>query len=211
MSIQYIRGSFIIQTPLGNDDSFYDASLNGDRLISRVQKTNNVTPPIVANRFALSCIVQGDGIAWINLGTVAVPAWGVIGTVLNLTRVLTPAEVNAIGTNPITLVPAPGPDLLIVPTILTVKNDFVSTPYAGTPTDLSLRFFNGSSLSVVAAASSSLLLSASTIKLNLGTPAGSGSTVNSDRSITVSNVTGVNPTAGDSPITIYMEYKIIAF
>ncbi len=78
--INYIRGKITLKTTLSFDDSLYDASVNGDGLISRVNKSNNVTPLILPNIFAYSCIVQGIGVAWINQGTVLIPVWAVIGT-----------------------------------------------------------------------------------------------------------------------------------
>lgn len=194
-------------------DDLKNVGLNEFGLITCGQKTTAGAPDTTAGKYIAACIIEneGDSTLYFNSGSTAVPVWTPLGSSLSLTRVLTPAEVQAIGTSPITLIAAPGAGLLIVPTIITIKNDFVSTPYVGSGADLSLRIVNNGVLSTIAAVSSNLLLSASSVKYNLGTPAGSGSLVNSNTPVSITNVTGVDPTAGDSPITIYMEYKIITF
>lgn len=114
MSINYIRGIITIQTPGGFDATLYDASLNGDQLISRVNKIDNVTPVTVANVFSYSCIVQGVGVAWINQGTPALPVWAVISTGSSgggsVPTEVTPAGavdgINTVFTLPIALLPS---------------------------------------------------------------------------------------------------------
>lgn len=204
MSIQYIRGQ------LSFDPTLYDASLNNDGLISRVQKSDATAPGIIANKFALSCIVQGDGVVYSNTGTVAVPIWTPLGSPLSLTRILSSAEILSIGTNPLILFPAPGVGLSTVITTVYTKTNFATTPYVGTNSDLQMRVtYVGTPTAIAANIPGSVLLATTDVITNVATPPGSAGLIQENTDIQISNTTGVNPTVGDSSVTLYVEYKII--
>lgn len=105
MSIQYIRGNLIDLDP-----TLFDASLNNDGLIVRVSKTDNIAPPTTANKFALSCIVQGDGVAFINTGTTVIPVWNQLSTDGDFTvsGTLTAGMINSLST-PVQILPSAQP------------------------------------------------------------------------------------------------------
>ena len=130
MSIQYIRGQL---TDI--DSTLYDASLNEDGLIVRVSKTNAIAPLPTPNIFALSCLVQGDGTAWFNTGTVAIPVWTAVGTVSgpSVSGTITSPEILALRLNPVTILPAPGVGFAYFVVSARAKLNYGTAPYVPNP------------------------------------------------------------------------------
>ncbi len=70
MSIQYTRG------PLSFEPALFDASLNGQGLITECQKSTTGAPAATAGKFIPGALVTAsNSVIWQNTGTTASPVW----------------------------------------------------------------------------------------------------------------------------------------
>lgn len=120
--------------------------------------------------------------------------------VTTLSTTLSSAEILALFATPITLVPAQGANKAIVPTSITLKFKYNSVAYA---TNTNLEFKIGGT--VIGGYSSFLAGTASKYALITGF-ANSVSAFNSALQI---NVATGNPTAGNSTVTIVVQYFVL--
>lgn len=128
------------------------------------------------------------------------------GAVQSVTRTLTSAEILAIHTTPIVIIPAQGAGTTIVFIQGTYSMSYNTTPYA---TDITLRIFNGVNVAGQdggALAATDDYLSVRGMMQNFSTTGGVSLYENVD--ITVSTPTS-NPTAGDSDVTITLFYSVV--
>jgi len=205
MSIQYRRGQLN-----DIDSTLYDASLNNDGLIIRVSKTDNIAPPIIANKFALSCIVQGDGIVFTNTGTVAVPFWSSFITNgitpdLVVTGSLSAAEILTLFSAQTQILPPPGLGLAYLPTYTQARYNFGTAPYAVNPGS-SIRLVIGTT--VFSIYQNNQFLGSLSDQSIAGIVAGPGFLLQENTSMDFTATTG-DPTLGDGTIDYEIHYKII--
>lgn len=130
--------------------------------------------------------------------------------VFNSKTVFTPAQVKAFNTSPQDLIPAPGAGKITQIMYVLAGIDYVSTPYA-THTELAI-YCQGAN-----AATNSLTANSAILPVTASSKGffGGGSGVNPSVDAVFANAPikitalGGNPTAGDSPLTIYSTYLII--
>ena len=122
---------------------------------------------------------------------------------------LTSAQILALNTTPITLVPAPGAGRAIIPINVVARLTYNSVAYA-TNTSMEIRYTNGSG-TVLTSASLAALLTAVANKTQAVDMTGSEFTALPNAPIVVDVATG-NPTAGNSTVeftVFYMEVDAI--
>lgn len=117
---------------------------------------------------------------------------------------LTSAQLLALATTSIELVPVPDAGHIVQVLSAIGRLDFNSSPYVGS-LNLSL-VYNGSTTPVL---SNNALFGSSAVEIETFDIPASNISLVPDASVHISNITGVNATGGDSPITIYITYKII--
>lgn len=204
MSIQYTRGK------LSFDQTLYDASLNNDGLIIRVSKTDNVAPQILADKFALSCIVQGDGVSYMNTGTVAVPVWGIISTDGSITTsgILTSSQILSLVSSPTTVVPAGGVGFAYFVTSWKFKFIPGSTPYTINGPAF-LRINNSAGTTIFAQVQQSGFLNSLSEITRYNEVGGIVGFILDDNTGLVIEGTSADPTLGDGTLEYEIKYKII--
>lgn len=119
-------------------------------------------------------------------------------------RTLTPTEVKALFTTPITLVPAAGSGNIITVNRILFWSTFVSVAYTGANA-LEFRYTNASGAKVTAD------IAAATLNFSAGTKRASVAGITAEfepvaNSPIVVCVPTANPGAGNSPITLIVEY-----
>lgn len=205
MSIQYIRGNLI-----DIDQTLYDASLNNDGLIIRVSKTDNIAPSITPNKFALSCIVQGSGVSFMNTGTVAVPVWSLISTDGSFTTsgTLTSSQILSLVSSPTTVVPAGGVGFAYFVTSWKLKFIPGTIPYTINGPAF-LRINNSAGTTVFAQVQQSGFLTSVADITRYNEVGGVVGFILDDNTGLVIEGTSADPTLGDGTLEYEIKYKII--
>lgn len=131
-----------------------------------------------------------------------------------VTRVtLTPAQVKALFTTPITLVPQPGRLSVIIVDSITCRLAYAGTAYASLH-NLEFHYTDGNGQQVTDAVPASFLSSTSSAYYHAPAVSGSfapvaGNSATNGRIVAFVNT--ANPTLGTSPITIVVKYRIVPF
>lgn len=128
-------------------------------------------------------------------------------------RVVTNAEVKALASTKIELVPAQGADTLIVPERITVKHTYESAAFSDE--DLTIEYDNGSALAVATIDATNFLngVSASTIRPIIS-PVGGAAILDAAADIVNKNLAlaaGSNPTTGGGTVTVDIWYRVVSY
>lgn len=126
---------------------------------------------------------------------------------------LTPAQVKALFTTPITLVPQPGPLSVIIVDSITCRLTYAGTAYTGTH-NLEFHYTDGNGQQVTDAVPAAFINSTSSAFYHAPAYASSfipvaGNSANNGRIVAFVNT--ANPAVGNSPITIVCKYRIVPF
>lgn len=128
--------------------------------------------------------------------------WG--NAIQHLRVTLTTAEVKALNSTPIEIIPAPGAGKLILGLVYCTYLDFNSAAYVGSPT-MSIEYSGGASLVTIA---NNILLAVADYQDTGGLVTPKGAPVlNTAVDISAS----ADPTAGDSPLVVDIWYRILDF
>lgn len=120
---------------------------------------------------------------------------------------LTSAQILALNTTPIALIPAPGAGYAISVLEAVAVLTFKTTAYTGT-NDLNLNYTNGSGVAVTAAFPHATFMNGgATNYYKVDSVANNVITANA---AVVANVPTANPAAGDSTITIDVAFRVVA-
>lgn len=131
-----------------------------------------------------------------------------------VTRVtLTPTQVKALFTTPITLVPQPGPLTVVIVDSITCRLTYAGTAYAANH-NLEFHYTDGSGTQVTDSIPASFLTSTSSAYYHAPAVTTSfapiaGNSANNGRIVAFVNT--ANPTLGNSPITIVVKYRLVPF
>lgn len=129
---------------------------------------------------------------------------GIVGLVERIEVKLTPAQVKALFTTPVTLIPAPGANRYIQVMSVAAKLQFVTTAYTGANA-VEVRYTNASGAKVTGDLAAAWLNSA-TSRVDIAVDAAVTSVVNSP---VVAAVPTANPGAGDGLVVLDIVYRII--
>lgn len=121
---------------------------------------------------------------------------------------LTAAQVKALFTTPITLIAAPGSGKVILVNRVTFVSTFVTTAYAGA-NNLEFRYTNAAGSKVSAD------IAAATLNFASGTKFSTVAGVTTElipiaNAIIVVCIPTADPTLGDSPVTINVDYTVVS-
>lgn len=198
MSIQYYRGA-----PTW-DQNVFDLELNSQGLVTQGQILASGAPAAIAGQYIPGAIMQGsDGLIYVNEGTTAAPVFAQNGSgVLKIS--LTSAQILALHTTPITLIPAVAGKAIVVDSYVFTMNFFTSA-YTGSNA-VEYRYTNGSGTKVANDTPSTVLdiSSGSQQYSNTGVAA-----ILTQNAPVVAVVPTANPAAGAGNATIAISYRLV--
>lgn len=132
-------------------------------------------------------------------------SFGILGVAQRRTTVLTTAQVLALHTTPVSLIPAPGAGKYIEVISVVAKTTFNTIAYTGSNA-LELRYTDGSGVKVTGDIAAALVNAAAT---RADKALGAAVAVMVANAAVVAVVPVADPAAGNSPITIDVLYRIV--
>ena len=181
-------------------------------LVEHAIKITTGAPAATAGYFIPGAIIQNayDGTLYINTGTTAAPVWvlqDITDKVFTTKVSLTSAQILALYTTPIQLLPAPGAGLVYEILAVTGRINFLTAAYA---THTELDIIDATTGNAIFKETSALLTATSTtvseMPVNVNANAGVIKTANG--AIKASVPVG-NPATGGGSVDLYLTYKIV--